>query len=176
MADLEPINVRIDVVTGRAIVSLKTTNSSASDVAGRLSLANPLQMTGDNPASLWISPNCWLLIGPGSKTDSLLQRCSDDLQRVLHLAVDCSAAYSVIRVEGTSARELLASGCGLDLRPNKYPVGTSCRTRFAQIATIIVALGPDLFELYVDRSFESYLTSWLSNSARINALAAAEEM
>ena len=46
------------------------------------------------------------------------------------------------------------------------------RTRFAQIAAIIAAEGPEPFEIYVDRSYEEYLGEWLRGSLSISARAA----
>jgi heterotetrameric sarcosine oxidase gamma subunit len=70
-------------------------------------------------------------------------------------------------------RDLLAADCGLDFRPQKFPVGTCCRTRLAQIAAIIAAERPEQFDIYVDRSYEAYFGDWLRDSLSIAASIAA---
>jgi sarcosine oxidase subunit gamma len=105
-----------------------------------------------------------LLVSSSISADLLLKRCEEALGDVLHNAVDNSAGLAVYRLTGTGARDLLAAGCGIDLRDEKFPVGSCCRTRFAQIAAIIAAEGTEQFEIYVDRSYEVYLGEWLSDS------------
>ena len=101
--------------------------------------------------------------------DLLVKRCEEALADVLHDAVDNSAGLAVFRLTGPGARSLLAAGCGLDFRDDKFPVGSCCRTRFTQIAAIIAAVGPERFDIYVDRSYEVYLDEWLRDSLSISA-------
>ena len=99
----------------------------------------------------------------------MVEECEKSLADVLNNAVDYSAGLAVYRLTGTGARDLLAAGCGLDFRDDKFPLGTCCRTRFAQIAAVIVAEGGEHFDIYVDRSYEKYLSDWLSDSLSISA-------
>ena len=66
----------------------------------------------------------------------------------------------------------MAADCGLDFRSEKFPVGTCCGTQFAQIAAVIAAQRPEQFDIYVDRSYETYLGAWLRDSLSISARAA----
>ncbi|MFT7653878.1 MAG: sarcosine oxidase subunit gamma [Candidatus Azotimanducaceae bacterium] len=81
--------------------------------------------------------------------------------------MDYSSALKVFRVSGDLARQVLASGTGIDLRPGSFAVGSSCRTRFAQIAAIIEAVSAECFDLFVGRSFEEYLMMWLAETSDI---------
>ncbi len=94
----------------------------------------------------------------------MVEECEKSLVDVLHNAVDNSAGLAVFRLTGTGARYLLAAGCGLDFRDEKFPVGNCCRTRFAQVAAVIAADAPERFDIYVDRSYEKYLDDWLRDS------------
>ena len=96
--------------------------------------------------------------------ESLVDSCDKALNGVLHHAVVYSSALEVFRIRGPGARELLAMGSGVDLRPASFVSGDCCRTRFAQIPVIIVALGDDEFELYCDRTFTAYVSDWLADS------------
>lgn len=160
----------------RAIVSLKASPDSAFTVAERLALAEPLHIKGAIEASIWLSPGCWLLLGNRSSTDMLIDRCASKLPDILHHAVDYGDALSVIEISGPLAREVLSSGCALDLREGQFLVGMACRTRFAQIGALIVATEPENFELYVDPSYQAYLLEWLRDSGEIAAQCHANQM
>ncbi len=121
---------------------------------------------------LWFGSDRWLFVSESITADSLVKKCQETLADVLHNAVDNSAGLAVFRVAGPGARDLLAADCGLDFRSEKFLVGNCCRTQFAQIAAIIVAEGPEQFEIYVDRSYEEYLGEWLRESLSISARAA----
>jgi len=98
----------------------------------------------------------------------MIEGCEKSLADVLHNAVDSLAGLAVFRLTGTGARDLLAAGCGIDFRDEKFPVGYCCRTRFAQVAAIIAAEGPEQFDIYVDRSYEVYLGEWLRDSQTLS--------
>lgn len=93
--------------------------------------------------------------------------CKDALTAIAHNAVDYSAGLVALRIVGPNARQLLATGTGIDLRSGSFPVDSCCRTRLAQIAAVIVAEAPEAYTVYVDRSYETYLTDWLAESASI---------
>ena len=169
----EDNGVSIERLENRSIVSLKISRKSLDDASERLQLASPLRIADSNPRSLWLAPDQWLLVTDTRTPDAIIEHCRETLTNVLHNAVDQSAALAVFRIAGHGARELLATGCGLDLRPAAFAVGACCRTRLAEIAAIIVAADPEQFEIYVDRSYETYLSEWLADSMTVNAYAAA---
>jgi sarcosine oxidase subunit gamma len=76
-------------------------------------------------------------------------------------AVNLSDALSILRMQGRVAREVLSKGCGLDLHPHTFPAGRCARTRFAGLAVTLDCVQPERFELYVARSYSSYLHAWL---------------
>ena len=164
MAEQNNSGVNIERIDDLSIVSLKVSSKSIDSAIDGFQLAAPLSANGSDPRSLWIGPDRWLLISSSISADLLVKRCEEALADVLHNAVDNSAGLAVFRIAGPGARDLLASGCGLDFRDEKFPVGNCCRTRFAQIAAIISADGPERFDIYVDRSYETYLGDWLGDS------------
>jgi sarcosine oxidase subunit gamma len=159
---LEQFNngVRIERLENLSIVSLKVSRKSCDVAQERLS-------TASEPKCLWHGPDRCLLVSDSITADSLVSKCQEALADVLHHAVDNSAGLALFRIVGPGARDLLAAGCGLDFRTGKFPVGTCCRTRLAQIAAVISAQGPEQFDIYVDRSYEAYLGAWLSDSSSI---------
>ena len=161
--------VSVERIENLSIVSLKVSSKSLESARDRLQLALPVSASGSDPRSLWLGPDRWLLVSGSISADSLVKQCRETLADVLHNAVDNSAGLAVFRIVGPGARDLLAAGCGLDFRGQNYPIGNCCRTRLAQIAAIIVAEGPEQFDVYVDRSYEAYLSEWLRDSLSISA-------
>ena len=169
-------NMRIEAAPDRSLVSLRVSRQAADDAVRRLDLAPPLRTAGEDPQSLWLGPDHWLLVGSPQSATAMIERCATGLAGLLHNAVDQSAAYRVLRIEGRGAREVLASGSGLDFREQSFSKGGCRPTRLAQIAAVIVAAGPEAFELYVDRAYAKYLRDWLEDSLAIAYDAAGEPM
>ena len=159
-------------IEGRNIVLLKVALQAAQGASEQLGLASPLTIRSGDPASYWYGPDCWYLVSESRSASDIIKDCSRDLSQVLHNAVDYSASLTTYRLSGTHAREILASGSGLDLRPDRFSVGKCSRTRLAGIAAMITATEYDTFEVFVDRSYAKYLDDWLHDTDAIVALAA----
>ena len=172
MAEQCNSGVTIERIENLSIVSLKVSRQSTNVAHERLALASPSSATESEPKCLWLGPDRWLFVSDSITADSLVKKCQETLVDVLHNAVDNSAGLAVFRIVGPGARDLLAAGCGLDFRAEKFPVGNCCRTRFAQIAAVIAAELPERFDIYVDRSYEAYLEAWLRDSLSISVCAA----
>jgi len=82
--------------------------------------------------------------------------------------VDVSANRSVITLRGSSARDLLAHGCAIDLHPRAFGPGRCAQTLLAK-AQVILQQTADTpaFLIYVRPSFATYLADWLSDAAAI---------
>ena len=161
------LDIQIEHAADRALVSLRVARGAAADAVRRLQLAPPLSAVGDDPRSLWLGPDHWLLASRRQTASAMIERCQAALAGVLHIAVDQSAAYSVLRVAGGHVRDVLAAGAALDFRASGFPPGGCRPTRFAQVAVAIVATGTDEFEIYVDRGYGRYLRDWLEDTAGI---------
>ena len=171
MAEQNNSGVSIERIDDLSIVSLKVSSKSLESARNSLQLASPASTSNGDPRSLWFGPDRWLLVSESKSADSMVEECENSLANVLHNAVDNSAGLAVFRLTGTGARDLLAAGCGIDIRAEKFPVRSCCRTRFAQIAAVIAAEGSEQFDIYVDRSYEVYLGAWLRDSLNISARA-----
>ena len=168
MAEQHNSQVSIERIENLSIVSLKVSSKSIESARSSLQLAPPASTSDRDPRSLWFGPDRWLLVSESKSADSMVEECEKSLADVLHNAVDYSAGLAVFRLTGPGARDLLAAGCGIDFRDEKFPVENCCRTRFAQIAAIIAAEGPEQFDIYVDRSYEKYLDDWLRDSQTLS--------
>jgi sarcosine oxidase subunit gamma len=143
--------VHIGVVDGRSVWQLKTWLRAPLAV-GEISAAF-------GGLALGIGPQEWLVVGDAH------QLGREPIARDV-IAVDITDAFAVLEVQGDSARELLSRGCGLDLHPRMFRVGQCARTRFAQIPVVLTCVDHShRFELYVARSYASYLRSWLVDAA-----------
>jgi heterotetrameric sarcosine oxidase gamma subunit len=158
----------IERVDNRSIVSLKVSRNSIDIARDRLQLAKPSEFAGSDPRSLWLGPDRWLLTSDTRSAAAVIDSCKEALDDILYNAVDYSSGLAVTQIAGPKARRLLATGTGIDLRPKSFPVGSCCRTRLAQVAAVIVAEAPLSYDIYVDRSFETYLDDWLAESASID--------
>ena len=167
MAEQSNGGVNIERVENLSIVSLKIARKSLADAPDKLRLAAPVSATDSDPRSLWLGPDHWLLVSNSKTPDVIVSGCKSALTAIPHNAVDYSAGLAALRIVGPNARQLLATGTGIDLRSGSFPIDSCCRTRLAQIAAVIVAEAPEAYTVYVDRSYETYLTDWLAESASI---------
>lgn len=164
MAELRIVN-RVD--DGRSMVRLRVALRQAPEAAHALSLPEAAgTWSGADPQALWLSPDQWLLVSRARSADGLIDDCGRRLAGVLHHAIDSTDALACLALEGDGARRLLAMGSGVDFDAACFQAGQCVRTRFARIATVIVALEGGRFELYVDRSVGAYLADWLQNAVR----------
>src|SRR5580658_6596138 len=98
----------------------------------------------------WLRPDGWLLIdGPGASLahDTFLEAASSKLCRL----VDLSHSQCCINIAGASARELLARGTPLDLRPTIFGPGQCTRTRCADF-TVLLDHRAAAIDVYVEIS------------------------
>ncbi len=160
-------HIQVATAPARALVSLRVSRRDAEEARRRLDLAAPLRAAGEAPQSLWLGPDHWLLVGRPQTALAMIEECATKLVGLLYNAVDQSAAYAALRLEGPGARDVLASGAGLDFREPGFPRGDCRPTRLAQIAAVIVATGTSEFEIYVDCAYRSYLRDWLADTALV---------
>ena len=173
MAEQSNSGVSIERIEDLSIVSLKVSKKSPESAREKLQLASPLRVTGKDPRSVWLGPCQWLLLSDSMTPRSIIRNCEEILAETVHNAVDYSSGLAVLRIASPQAGQILATGSGIDFRPGKFSIGTCCRTRLAQVAVVIVAETPEQFDLYVDRSYGTYLNNWLTEASDILVHAAA---
>ncbi len=113
----------------------------------------------------WLSPNEWLVTGPEHRVAAMLsqidERGADDV-----LAVDLTHARAPFIVNGTQARDALASLCPLDLWSKAFPVNAVARSLLGDVGMFIARL-PDLtdvarFRVIVDQTMAAYAARMLA--------------
>ena len=109
-------------------------------------LAVPSAPTGE---VLELGPGWWLIVGGD--------------EPVVHngCAVDVSAQRTVIQLSGPGVRDILMTGCPIDLHPAVFEVGQHAQTLLAKAQIILQRTAPDTYRLFVRPSFAPYLADWL---------------
>jgi len=108
---------------------------------------------------LWHGPGQWLIVR-ASRTATL----ADELTPLCDEAaavVDLGHARTALRFEGDGARDVLARGTSIDLRPAHFPPGTCALTPLGKIGALLHAVAPATIDLYVARSYAQALVEWL---------------
>nr|WP_229802855.1 sarcosine oxidase subunit gamma family protein [Planobispora rosea] len=75
--------------------------------------------------------------------------------------VDVSAQRAVIGLSGPRVRDVLVTGCRIDLHPAVFAVGAHTRTLLARVPVVLHRTGPDVYLILVDSSLAEYLAEWL---------------
>jgi sarcosine oxidase subunit gamma len=115
---------------------------------------------------LTFSPREWIVVSDRVKGGELREHLVRHLDGDGIAVVDLSSGLKALRLEGPESREVLSKGCGLDLHPRVFPPGRCTRTRLAQLAVILDCnSSAPRFDLYVGRSYFSWLHAWLKDAA-----------
>ncbi|GAA5173202.1 sarcosine oxidase subunit gamma [Pseudonocardia eucalypti] len=169
--------VRLTEVPFRAAVNLRadpTSSSVPSSVPSSVSSSVSELLGGQPPTEpntetvlgdwsvLWLGPDEWLLLGPDGAAPGLVDR----LRASGIPAVDVSANRTTIELTGEHARDLLESGCALDLHPRAFAPGRCAQTMVAKAQVILRQTGEQGYELLVRGSFAGYLATWLDDAAQ----------
>jgi sarcosine oxidase subunit gamma len=112
-----------------------------------------------------IGPHEWLLIAEGEQGRAGLARIKEAAQGAASV-VDQSQAKAVLRLSGSRARDVLATGCGLDLHQRVFKPQDAATTQVALIPCQLWLLDDTpSFELAVPLGYAASLWSWLTASA-----------
>ena len=118
---------------------------------------------------LWMSPDQWLLLLPKDEVQAVLGSIEEVRESlgVNLMTTDMSDARAVFRLRGDGVRELLMKAIAVDFLAPNFSVGELRRCSFAGIAAMVTMRGesPDEFDLYVFRSYGSFVLQWLRRAA-----------
>ncbi len=110
----------------------------------------------------WLGPNEWLVYCPIESVEPNIAQLKSNLQGIHSAVVDVSDYYTVLRLCGDGASELLMKACPLDLHPSQFPTGSSTQTRFGH-ASILLHKTDSLpaYDIQVRWSYTEYLWDYL---------------
>lgn len=144
---------RLGAAIGIELPLRPNTVSSASDGARRI---------------LWLGPDEWLIVDADGTADAIVAAVRGALEDGRGAMVDVSANRTTLRLAGPRTRELLETGCSIDLHPRAFGPGRCAQTTVARTSAILLEVGAALdaaggpdYRLLVRPSFAAYLASWL---------------
>jgi sarcosine oxidase, subunit gamma len=155
-----------------AAVDLRVDPGSGGPGAVEQVVGGPLPTRPDTwtalPAgqALRLGPDEWLLTSGAARPEDWEFAVDEAAEAHGGMAVDVSAQRTGLWVRGRAARELLSTGCALDLRPRSFPSGRCAQTLFGQAAVVLVAHGDDDLQLVVRPSFAGYVVDLLVDAAQ----------
>jgi sarcosine oxidase subunit gamma len=141
-------------------VSLRADASLASRLPFPLPVEPNTFTTEPSKDALWLGPNEWLLVAPAATARDVLAELETALSGEHHSVVDVSANRAAIELPTDRARELLETGCGLDLHPRTWRRGMCAQTIFARAQVLLQHRG-DATRIFVRPSFADYLVDRL---------------
>lgn len=119
----------------------------------------------DDRYLIWLGPNELLVSVPPGEQGAIEANVARGLAGQFHAVTDVSSGYTTLRIAGPRARELIASGCPLDLHPRALPRGACAGTHIAKAQTVLLHGAADgEFQVIVRRSFADYLWQWLADA------------
>lgn len=117
-------------------------------------------------AALWLGPDERLLLAPEGSEEAVAAALGQALAGLPHSLVEVSHRQAALAVTGVAARDLLASGCPLDLDAEAFPVGMCTRTVFARAEVVLWRRSAEEYHLETGRSFSGYVLGWLKQAER----------
>jgi len=165
-----PDGVQIVAEPFVAMADLRIDPAESTVVAAHLGVALPTTpntwVQGENTTVIWLGPDEWLVTSPFTTPE--------DLEAGLRTAVggagaviDVSAQRTTLSVRGEHVRDVLATGCSLDLHPRVFGVGSAAQTTVGLAGVVLLALDDTAthYQLLVRSSFARYLATWLLDAA-----------
>jgi sarcosine oxidase subunit gamma len=143
---------------------------AAGAIAAHLGVALPTTpgtwAQGDTTTVIWVGPDEWLVTSPFTAPEPLdagLRAAVGGAGAV----IDVSAQRTTLTLRGAHARDVLATGCSLDLHPRVFGRGCAAQTMLGQAGVVLLALDDSgaHYQLLVRSSFARYLATWLLDAA-----------
>ncbi|MEX0694371.1 MAG: sarcosine oxidase subunit gamma family protein [Rhodospirillales bacterium] len=135
--------------------------------------ANTVAGKASTTRIMWLGPDEWLVITRPEAAERALKVLQKNLKvNGLHAAVtDTTHARTCIEISGPSARDVLRKGCSIDLHPARFGPGQCAQTIVSKVGVMLTQTaaarnGDPTYELYVLRSFSTYLWTWLEDAAQ----------
>lgn len=113
---------------------------------------------------LWLGPDEWLVTGGPGTAAAIADAQTRLLAGVPHAVVDVSANRAVLDLAGPGVRDLLSTGCAIDLHPRVWRTGMCAQTVFAR-AQVILEQRDGVTRVFVRPSFADYLVDRLAAGA-----------
>ncbi|TQM43818.1 sarcosine oxidase subunit gamma [Pseudonocardia cypriaca] len=169
-ADLpDGVQIMAEPFVAMADLRVDPTGPAADAVAAHLRAALPTRpswVDGERTRVIWLGPDEWLVTSPFRNPEEL----EADLRAAVGAegaVVDVSAQRTTLRLRGEHVRDVLATGCAIDLHPRAFPAGSAVQTTLGLAGVVLLALDDTAthYQLLVRSSFARYLATWLLDAA-----------
>ncbi|HZS84064.1 MAG TPA: sarcosine oxidase subunit gamma family protein [Stellaceae bacterium] len=146
---------------------------AASEAAQRVKAAlgfglpgEPNRATGEGGRSaLWLGPDEYLVVTEPGGEAALARSLAEALQD-RGAVTDVSDGRTAIEIAGSRARDVLATGCSLDLHPRVFRAGQCAQSGLAKARIILHQIDDRPgYRVFVERSHAEYLWLWLMDAA-----------
>ncbi|MCH8090580.1 MAG: sarcosine oxidase subunit gamma [Chloroflexi bacterium] len=149
-------------------------------VEGAIGVALPLEPNtvaeGGEISALWLGPDEWLLLTPPDRQRDVVLTLKAALGDTFAAVNDLSGGQTVVRIQGTHARDVLSKGCPLDLHPRVFGPGQCAQSHISKTMALIRQIDDTpTYDVIVRRSFADYLARWLEEAAQEYGLAVIAE-
>ena len=124
-------------------------------------------VTDGDRTTLGLGPDEWLVLGPYGTQSEIERELRDAIARSggWGAVTDVSAQRTTFVLSGPQARDVLASGCSLDLHPRAFGSGRCAQTDLARANVILHQVDErPTYELLVAGSLAAYLAAWLADA------------
>lgn len=124
----------------------------------------PIAVAGQNGlVVLGTAPGNWLAIDD-TGNPSFARDLAARLEGLAAVA-DQSSTYYAVQLEGKAARQLIQSGCPIDLHPSVFGPGQVAVTQIAHMGIVLRCVSEaDIYELACFRSFAGSFRHWLDEA------------
>lgn len=148
--------------TIRALEKTDALNEKLKPVFG-ITLDDTPNTVGTNKGNTvyWLREGQWLVITPPEKQRTLFEKAEKALKDMHSSIVDNSDGFTMLRLSGERARDILMKGCPLDIHPREFPAGSMAQTRIVHADVLLHHPEDDLFHIFVRNSFAEYLLRWI---------------
>ena len=118
--------------------------------------------SGGDRSALWLGPDEWLVTGPEDQQELIEGALRSALSDAPGAVTDVSANRTVVELRGPLARDVLATGCPVDLHPRVFGPGRCAQTLLGKAQVIVQLAEPTpAFWIYVRSSFAGYVADWV---------------
>ena len=123
--------------------------------------------------SLWLGPNEWLLVSNDeipkeTNTYELEQVLFDSISKTnLGAVTNVTDHFTIFSLSGSNIFEVLSKGCPFDFSSDDFGDNTVVQSILNHVDVTIHCRSENDVDLYVRRSFASYLWDWLKDSAKL---------
>ncbi len=158
-----PLSLQLLPTTGKFVLRGNPNDSSfTKPVIGLLGCGLPINanttVTSNVGTVLWRGPDEWMIELPLDQGEALVAKLEVALEGQHISIVDISDAYSVLQVSGQGARDVLSSGCPLNLNESEFCAHQCAQSHYHKAGIILRFVDETpTFDVFVRRSETEYL-------------------